>query len=582
MVIEDLINILKENGFTNFLQCDIDNFGDTVYGTDIESFESALQEYFDEADIQGTVSEWNINDIITVWENKIDNIGYVEGTYQNYIIVHPDYGDDYYRDEEIGEEIYIDLNTKNNKGVTVKEFIINNFPELAKELEFIYDPEVVQRHRKEEEHNKLIIKQTEDLKNKIKELFSKFDFINIKDNDYNKLTIEINKRFIPIIWVNFYFGPYKYEISSFGKSENENIEELNKGINNYVFELGNIKTDEDREFAHQELYKKALGIQKLITNKETLIKEYLDESCYFINKDLIYKLNEELDKILNEDSNLINQVHELVKDLKDKGYEDFLIADSDKFFIHASDFDELEDKCYDYLSNHEDDYTYDLNVQPIDFYLDFDGICFGWGYYLSDGYVYFGDSKRHEEGIKNDVELSLDLDRLLDLYDIDMVRYIYNNKEKYNLLWEKIEKNIRNENGTINQSYKEYSDLFDQHSINESVLSDTKTKQQAIHKIYKLVKHDGFYNDEGWNEVHRIADEIRDLGAEVDYYPTNDSHTVQGYPSDGSMKSKSYDIEIRFTNALGKDIEIRGQIVCSGAGTVDDPLSRYDVVLMLG
>ena len=118
--------------------------------------------------------------------------------------------------------------------------------------------------------------------------------------------------------------------------------------------------------------------------------------------------------------------------------------------------------------------------------------------------------------------------------------------------------------------------------LNESVLSDTKTKQQAIHKIYKLVKHDGFYTDEGWAEVHKIVDEIRELGGEVEYYPTNDSYYTSGYPNDGSMKSKSYDIKITFVNALGREIEINGSIVCSGSGTVEDPLSRYDVVLMLG
>lgn len=118
-------------------------------------------------------------------------------------------------------------------------------------------------------------------------------------------------------------------------------------------------------------------------------------------------------------------------------------------------------------------------------------------------------------------------------------------------------------------------------AVEETVLGKTKTKQQAINKIYKI-KHDGIYNDEGWAEVHRIVHEIEELGGEVDLRPANNSTHVSGYPNDGSMKEKTYDITITFTNALDKEIVIRGEIVCSGCGSVEDPLSKYDVVMMLG
>lgn len=117
--------------------------------------------------------------------------------------------------------------------------------------------------------------------------------------------------------------------------------------------------------------------------------------------------------------------------------------------------------------------------------------------------------------------------------------------------------------------------------IENSVLSSTKTKQQAIHKIYKI-NHSKIYHDEGWQGVHDLVAGIEDLGAEVNIKPTNSSLYNNGYPTNGSMNAKSYDIEITFVNALNKEITINGHIICSGCGTVEDPLSAYDVVMTLG
>ena len=117
--------------------------------------------------------------------------------------------------------------------------------------------------------------------------------------------------------------------------------------------------------------------------------------------------------------------------------------------------------------------------------------------------------------------------------------------------------------------------------LENNILNKTKTKQQAIHKIYKI-NHSKIYHDEGWQGVHDLVSEIEDLGAEVNIKPTNSSLYKNGYPTNGSMNAKSYDIEIKFINALDKEIVINGYIICSGCGTVEDPLSAYDVVMTLG
>ena len=84
--------------------------------------------------------------------------------------------------------------------------------------------------------------------------------------------------------------------------------------------------------------------------------------------------------------------------------------------------------------------------------------------------------------------------------------------------------------------------------LENNILNKTKTKQQAIHKIYKI-NHSKIYHDEGWQGVHDLVSEIEDLGAEVNIKPTNSSLYKNGYPTNGSMNAKSYDIEIKFINA---------------------------------
>lgn len=117
--------------------------------------------------------------------------------------------------------------------------------------------------------------------------------------------------------------------------------------------------------------------------------------------------------------------------------------------------------------------------------------------------------------------------------------------------------------------------------LQDNVLAQTKTKQQAIHKIYKI-DHSKIYKDEGWQGVHDLVHAIEELGADVDIMPANSSLYTNGYPNDGSMSCKCYDIIIKFVNALEKEITINGRITCSGCGTVEDPLSMYDVVMTLG
>lgn len=134
---------------------------------------------------------------------------------------------------------------------------------------------------------------------------------------------------------------------------------------------------------------------------------------------------------------------------------------------------------------------------------------------------------------------------------------------------EEIKKYTKNESVSIKSINEELEKFLDD-------LTQTKTKQQAIKKLYKIDTK-GIFHDEGWNKVREIVKEIRNMNAEVECIPANNSLYTNGYPNDGSISSKRYDLTISFTNALNKEIIIKGNITCSGCGTVEDPLSAYDV-----
>ena len=114
-----------------------------------------------------------------------------------------------------------------------------------------------------------------------------------------------------------------------------------------------------------------------------------------------------------------------------------------------------------------------------------------------------------------------------------------------------------------------------------SKLLTSKTKQQAIRYLYSQVDTKGIFND-NWQKVHEIVKQIEDMGATVICTPANDGRYSNGYPINGSMSCKVYDLKISFVTLAGKVIEILGKLTCSGCGTVEFPLDKYDVVLTLG
>ena len=94
--------------------------------------------------------------------------------------------------------------------------------------------------------------------------------------------------------------------------------------------------------------------------------------------------------------------------------------------------------------------------------------------------------------------------------------------------------------------------------------------------IYKNVDTKGIFHDEYWQGYRKTLEQIKNLGYQVISGPANDAHHNNGYSLDG--KEKAWDIQIESPETK---IQLRGQIKAQAAGTVEDPLSAYDIILIL-
>jgi len=100
-------------------------------------------------------------------------------------------------------------------------------------------------------------------------------------------------------------------------------------------------------------------------------------------------------------------------------------------------------------------------------------------------------------------------------------------------------------------------------------------------KIYPMTT--GFFSDDNWSNIHSIFNAISDMGVNLNWGTRNDGTYQHGYHrnSDGVPDSKAYMFDLKYTNIIGKKIKLSGQVIASGAGNVEDPLSRYDIVFQI-
>jgi len=110
---------------------------------------------------------------------------------------------------------------------------------------------------------------------------------------------------------------------------------------------------------------------------------------------------------------------------------------------------------------------------------------------------------------------------------------------------------------------------------------DGKSNQQARTIVNKkIIPQDaikGFFSDDSWQGIQQIWNAFNAAGLDwningSNYYPNGDN----------PMGGKIWNIEINFTNNKGRPTTLHGTVTAAGAGTVEDPLSRYDITAYVG
>ena len=107
---------------------------------------------------------------------------------------------------------------------------------------------------------------------------------------------------------------------------------------------------------------------------------------------------------------------------------------------------------------------------------------------------------------------------------------------------------------------------------------DTKLLNQTIKKIYRYFGSawKGVYSDRGWQHVSAAADGIQRNIPEVDDVILGAGEYRNYFSDTNEPPYRDYKLLIETQNGI-----IHGYIRCCSAGSVDDPFSRYDMVISL-
>lgn len=112
-----------------------------------------------------------------------------------------------------------------------------------------------------------------------------------------------------------------------------------------------------------------------------------------------------------------------------------------------------------------------------------------------------------------------------------------------------------------------------------------RTKLAVLNYIYKVISPQmrGIFAGDDWRYIHQIFDALDAMGLK-----TIITSTAYSKNEDGEPAAKTWYIEVYYHlydqdgNVVTPKVPLYGQIVAAGAGTVQRPLSRYDINMMLG
>ena len=107
-------------------------------------------------------------------------------------------------------------------------------------------------------------------------------------------------------------------------------------------------------------------------------------------------------------------------------------------------------------------------------------------------------------------------------------------------------------------------------------------KTNAKRKLYKILKVDSFtknkiYSDTSWQPIRAMFKLLQDAG--IEYVISKTEYQKNQYSEEPT--SKRWSVEISFKNDKQIDSKLYLNIVAGGAGSVQDPLGKYDLVVTL-
>jgi len=109
--------------------------------------------------------------------------------------------------------------------------------------------------------------------------------------------------------------------------------------------------------------------------------------------------------------------------------------------------------------------------------------------------------------------------------------------------------------------------------------ADGLSKQKLKTLIYKETKkctHNKIYKDSYWEGPKCIWDTFNKLNLNWTMLGSKYRHDKKG-----KTEAKEWEFEIHWNDNKGKFKKTGGYLVAAGTGTVEDPLSRYDLVLIM-
>jgi len=110
-----------------------------------------------------------------------------------------------------------------------------------------------------------------------------------------------------------------------------------------------------------------------------------------------------------------------------------------------------------------------------------------------------------------------------------------------------------------------------QHLINgQSNVVAAKRVNNILHSVSQ-----GIFSDNSWEAITKIFNKLKEVGLDVEM--TGAKYGGHADTQHGLPKWKEWGISIPFTNNKGRSMKLVGQITAHGAGSVEQPLDRYDI-----